>query len=302
MARKSSNRPRRAESSRRPFATQVAVEFQALLQTLHISNDDYIRTTEPRHKEVVRTILQKLFDQGDIYLGEYRGFYSARQEQFLLEKDKVNGHWPEIFGEVVEVVEKNYFFKLARHQGWLVDFLRDNPQWIFPAYRQKQVVEFLKEPLNDLCISRPRDRLAWGIPLPFDEKYVTYVWFDALVNYISAIGYGTAEFEKNWPADVHFIGKDILVPPHAVYWPIMLKAMGVPPPQDLLVHGWWLSGGKKESKTDIEKAKALGLKVESPLDLLAHHGADPFRYFLLREMVVGQDSGFRSRTFQCPLQ
>jgi methionyl-tRNA synthetase len=275
----------------------VAVEFKALLQTLHIANDDYIRTTEPRHKTVVRAILQKLFDQGDIYLGEYRGFYSARQEQFLQEKDKVNGQWPEIYGDVVEVVEKNYFFKLVRHQEWLGEFLRDNPEWIYPAFRQKQVVEFLKEPLNDLCISRPRERLAWGIPLPFDEKYVTYVWFDALVNYVSAVGYGTGEFANFWPADAHVIGKDILVPPHAVYWPIMLKAMGVPAPKKLIVHGWWFSGGKKESKTDIEKAKAEGRKVESPLDVVASHGPDPFRYFLLREMVIGQDADFSLTQF-----
>ncbi|MGA2053362.1 MAG: class I tRNA ligase family protein, partial [Opitutales bacterium] len=224
-------------------------------------------------------------------------YYSARQEQFLLEKDKVNGQWPELYGEVVEVVEPNYFFKLARHQAWLSGFLQENPGWIFPAFRQKQVVEFLKEPLNDLCISRPRDRLAWGIPLSFDEKFVTYVWFDALVNYISAVGYGTPEFAKRWPADAHVIGKDILVPPHAVYWPIMLKAMGVELPKRLVVHGWWLSGGKKESKTDIEKAKAAGLKVASPLDLIAQYGADAFRYFLLREMVVGQDSEFTVEQF-----
>ena len=271
---------------------QIAVEFKALLQTLHISNDDYLRTTEPRHQQAVRAVLQKLYDQGDIYQGEYRGFYSARQEQFLLEKDKVNGHWPEIYGEVVEVVEKNYFFKLARHQEWLREFLLSNPEWIFPAYRQKQVVEFLKEPLNDLCISRPRERLAWGIPLPFDENFVTYVWFDALVNYISAVGYGTPEFDQNWPADVHVIGKDILVPAHAVYWPIMLKAIGLPLPKQLLVHGFWTSGGKKESKTDIEKAKALGFKVDSPLDVLAQYCSGPFRYFLLREMVIGSDSDF----------
>jgi methionyl-tRNA synthetase len=275
----------------------VTVEFKTLLHTLHITNDDYIRTTEPRHQKVVRAILQKLFDQGHIYLGEYRGFYSARQEQFLLEKDKVNGHWPEIYGEVVEVVEPNYFFPLEPHRAWLTDFLRDNPDWIFPAFRQKQVVEFLKEPLNDLCISRPRERLGWGIPLPFDEKYVTYVWFDALVNYVSAIGYGTPEFERKWPADAHVIGKDILVPPHAVYWPIMLKAMGLPLPRKLLVHGWWMSGGKKESKTEIEKAKALGQKIENPLDLIASHGADPFRYFLIREMAVGQDADFSMGQF-----
>jgi methionyl-tRNA synthetase len=275
----------------------VAVEFQALLKTLSISNDYYIRTTAPRHQSVVRAILQKLFDQGLIYLGEYRGFYSARQEQFLLEKDKVNGQWPEIYGEVVEVVEPNYFFPLEPHRAWLRDFLDNNPGWIFPSFRQKQVVEFLKEPLNDLCISRPRERLGWGIPLPFDEKYVTYVWFDALVNYVSAIGYGTPEFDKIWPADAHVIGKDILVPPHAVYWPIMLKSLGLPLPKQLLVHGFWFTSGKKESKSDIEKAKALGQKVESPLDFIATHGADPFRYFLLREMAAGQDSDFSATQF-----
>jgi methionyl-tRNA synthetase len=275
----------------------VAAEFQVLLRALGISNDDYIRTTEPRHKQVVRAVLQKLYDQGDIYLGEYRGYYSARQEQFLQEKDKVEGKWPEIYGEVVDVVETNYFFKLKQHQEWLSEFLQANPGWIVPSFRQKQVSEFLKEPLNDLCISRPQERLAWGVPLPFAENYVTYVWFDALVNYISAVGYGTPEFEKRWPADVHVIGKDILVPAHAVYWPIMLKAAGIPLPKRLLVHGFWLSGGKKESKSDIEKAKAAGLKVYSPLDVIPQYGADAFRYFVLREMNVGQDSEFTPEQF-----
>jgi len=275
----------------------VAVEFKALLKTLHISNDDYVRTTEPRHKDVVRAILQKLFDQGLIYLGEYRGFYSARQEQFLLEKDKVNGQWPEIYGEVVEVVELNYFFALEPYRAWLNDFLREHPDWIFPSFRQKQVIEFLKEPLNDLCISRPRERLGWGIPLPFDENYVTYVWFDALVNYVSAIGYGTPAFDNIWPADVHVIGTDILVPPHAVYWPIMLKAMGQPLPRKLLVHGMWLNNGRKISKTEIEQARAAGVKWADPLDLLAQFGAGPFRYFLIREMAAGQDSDFSAAQF-----
>jgi methionyl-tRNA synthetase len=275
----------------------VAVEFQALLRTLHITNDDYLRTTEPRHQNVVRAILQKLFDHGLIYLGEYRGFYSARQEQFLLEKDKVNGQWPEIYGEVVEVVEPNYFFPLESHRAWLNGFLRDHPDWIFPSFRQKQVVEFLKEPLNDLCISRPRERLGWGIPLPFDEKYVTYVWFDALVNYVSAVGYGTPEFEQQWPADVHVIGTDILAPPHAVYWPIMLKAIGLALPRRLLVHGMWTNNGKKISKTEIELAKAAGVKWADPLDLLVQYGADPFRYFLMREMAAGHDSDFSAVQF-----
>ena len=215
-----------------------AEKFQKLCQILNVSNDDYIRTSQPRHKAVVQKILQELFDRGEIYKAEYKGFYSTRQEQFLQEKDKVDGKWPEIFGDVVEITESNYFFKLSAYQPWLVEFLKQNETFIFPRFRAKQVMEFLKEPLNDLCISRPKERLEWGIELPFDTNYVTYVWFDALVNYISAVGYGTPDFEKNWPADFHVIGKDILVPPHAVYWPIMLHAMGVELPKSLLVHGW----------------------------------------------------------------
>ena len=267
------------------FADEVSAEFQALLPKLLISNNDFIRTTQERHKGVVREILQQLFDQGDIYLGEYRGFYSTRQEQFLQEKDRnPDGTWPELFGEVTEIIEPNYFFKLKTHQDWLIEFLTANDAWIFPKYRQKQVLEFLKEPLNDLCISRPRERLEWGIPLPFDEKYVTYVWFDALLNYYAAVK-GT----EWWPANWHVIGKDILVPPHAVYWPIMLKAAGLPLPRGLLVHGWWMTSGAKMSKSS---GNAL-----SPLDLVSEFGADAFRFFLIREMNVGQDSDFSREQF-----
>lgn len=263
---------------------EAAAAFQSLCEKLEISNDDYIRTTEERHKNVVRDILQKLYDQGDIYQAEYHGFYSARAEQFLQEKDKVDGKWPEIYGEVVEITESNYFFKLSKHQDWLVDYIKGNEDFIVPRFRAKQVLEFLKEPINDLCISRPKERLEWGIPLPFDSEYVTYVWFDALVNYISAIGYGTEEFEKYWPVDYHVIGKDILVPPHSVYWPIMLKAAGIAVPKSLLVHGWWLTSGEKMSKS-------TGTAVD-PLDLIDQFGADAFRYFVTREMNVGQDSDF----------
>lgn len=266
-----------------------AEKFQKLCQILNVSNDDYIRTSQPRHKAVVQKILQELFDRGEIYKAEYKGFYSTRQEQFLQEKDKVDGKWPEIFGDVVEITESNYFFKLSAYQPWLVEFLKQNETFIFPRFRAKQVMEFLKEPLNDLCISRPKERLEWGIELPFDTNYVTYVWFDALVNYISAVGYGTPDFEKNWPADFHVIGKDILVPPHAVYWPIMLHAMGVELPKSLLVHGWWLSSGEKMSKS-------LG-NIVNPLELAEKFGADPFRYFLMREMNVGQDSDFSMDLF-----
>jgi methionyl-tRNA synthetase len=267
------------------FADRVSAEFRSMLSRLEISNDDFIRTTEPRHKNVVRAVLQQLFDKGEIYKTEYRGFYSTRQEQFLQEKDRQpDGSWPEIFGEVTEIVEPNYFFKLRQYQDWLIDFLTKNENWIFPRYRQKQVLEFLKEPLNDLCISRPKERLEWGIPLPFDENYVTYVWFDALLNYYSAVA------EKGlWPADYNVIGKDILVPPHAVYWPIMLHAAGLPPPKGLLVHGWWLTGGAKMSKSTGN--------VLNPLDLVDEFGADAFRYFLIREMNVGQDSDFTREQF-----
>src|SRR4051812_25848288 len=212
------------------FADKVSAEFQAMLKRLNISNDDFIRTTEARHKKVVRDILQQLYDKGEIYKTEYRGFYSTRQEQFLQEKDRLpDGAWPEIFGEVTEIVEPNYFFRLRKYQDWLIEFLTKNEDFVFPRYRQKQVLEFLKEPLNDLCISRPRERLEWGIPLPFDESFVTYVWFDALINYYSAV----ADKPGVWPANFHVIGKDILVPPHAVYWPVMLHAAKIPLPQRL---------------------------------------------------------------------
>lgn len=266
------------------FCDEQAEKFISMCKLLDISNDDYIRTSQERHKKVVRQILQMLYDKGDIYKAEYKGFYSTRQEQFLQEKDRVDGKWPEIFGDVVEITESNYFFKIQQYQEWLVDYIKKNEDFIFPRFRAKQVMEFLKEPLNDLCISRPKERLEWGIELPFDSGYVTYVWFDALVNYISAIGYGTEEFSKNWPADFHVIGKDILVPPHSVYWPIMLHAAGIELPKSLLVHGWWMSSGEKMSKS-------LG-NIVNPLDLVEKFGVDAFRYFLMREMNVGQDSDF----------
>ncbi len=268
---------------------RLAGEFKSLCSDLRISNDDYIRTTESRHKAVVQTLLQRLHDKGDIYKAEYSGYYSVRQEQFVTEKEQVNGNWPEIFGEVIEVRESNYFFRLAKYQDWLVDSLKREEPRIFPNFRSRDVLEFLKEPLNDLCISRPKERLSWGIELPFDNDFVTYVWFDALVNYISAIGYGTDAFERHWPVDYHVIGKDILVPPHAVYWPIMLKACEIPLPKSLLVHGWWLKAGSKMSKSSGG--------AENPLDWIGLYGADAFRYFVIREMNVGQDSEFSSELF-----
>ena len=225
------------------FCDEVTESFVALTHALKLTNDDFIRTTDERHKKIVRWALQKLYDQGLIYKAEYKGFYSVKEERFLLEKDKIDGAWPALFGEVKELSESNYFFKLSAYQDWLISYLKENPDFIFPHYRQKQVLEFLKEPLNDLCISRPIDRLQWGIPLPFDPEFVTYVWFDALLNYISAVGLNTESFEQYWPADCHIIGKDILVPSHSIYWPIMLKALELPLPKQIIAHGWWLTSG-----------------------------------------------------------
>ncbi len=267
------------------FVDNISEEFRALCKRLNISNDDFIRTTDERHKSVVRRILQQLFDKGEIYKADYKGFYSTRQEQFLQEKDRQpDGAWPEIYGEVVEITESNYFFKLGKYQQWLIDYLKANEDFVFPRYRQKQVLEFLKDPINDLCISRPKERLSWGISLPFDENYVTYVWFDALINYYSAV-----EGTDWWPASFHVIGKDILVPAHAVYWPIMLKAAELPLPKALLAHGWWSVSGSKMSKSTGNVIK--------PLDFADQFGVDALRYFLIREMNVGQDSDFSPDQF-----
>jgi methionyl-tRNA synthetase len=268
------------------FVDEVSQEFRALCTKLDISNDDFIRTTEERHKKVVRQVLQQLFDKGEIYKAEYTGFYSTRQEQFLQDKDRnPDGTWPELYGEVTEIAETNYFFKLRAYQDWLIDFLKTNENFVYPRYRQKQVLEFLSEPLNDLCISRPRERLEWGIPLPFDDGFVTYVWFDALLNYYSAV----VDRPGTWPANFHVIGKDILVPPHAVYWPIMLKAAGIEPPKSLLAHGWWSINGAKMSKS-------TGNFVE-PGEFVDKYGVDALRYFMIREMSVGQDSDFSLNQF-----
>ena len=264
---------------------EVALVFQAMLRELDISNDDYIRTTEARHRQVVQEFLQRLFDQGLIFKATKSGWYSVRQEQFLSDKDRAeDGTWPEIFGEVTQTTEENYYFRLSQFQPWLIEHLQSHPDFITPRFRQKQVLEFLREPMNDLCISRPKSRLTWGIELPFDRDFVTYVWFDALTNYYSAVvGRGL------WPADVHVIGKDILSPPHAIYWPCMLKALGLEPPRQLLVHGWWTIDKQKASKSAGNAADTLAFART--------HGADAFRYYLCREMVVGQDADFSEATF-----
>ncbi len=270
------------------FCDEMSGYFRDAWRTLNITHDRFVRTTEVSHKDAVRASLQKLHDKGEIYFQEHTGFYSLRQEQFVTEKDRVDGQWPEIYGDVVETKEPNYFFKLSKYQGWLISFLNDNPDFIYPSFRRNELLSALEKPLNDLCISRPKSRLEWGIPLPFDDGYVTYVWFDALLNYATFAGWGTEQ--NSWPADLQIIGKDILIPAHGVYWTIMLHALDLPLPRKMLVHGWWQMDGEKMSKS-------TGKSVD-PLALVTQYGADAFRYYVMREMVVGQDADFSVEQFE----
>lgn len=268
---------------------EIAGDFKALCSTVNVSYDHYIRTSDEYHKSFVQKCLQQLFDAGEIYKAHYTGLYSLNTERFVQEKDKVNGEWPADYGQVVEFTETNYFFRMKKHQSWLVDYIEKHPAFIYPKFRANQVLEFLKEPISDLCISRPKERLSWGIELPFDREYVTYVWFDALLNYISGANFGDKNLDDYWPANYHIIGKDILVPAHSIYWPIMLRALGYELPETLLTHGWWLSSGEKMSKS-------LG-NIVNPLDYIEKFGVDPFRYYLIREMSVGQDCDFNHERF-----
>ncbi len=290
------------------YVDELAEVWKAFAARLDLSNDDFIRTTESRHKQVVGALLHKLHAQGDIYKAEYRGWYSWRQETFLTHKDRnPDGSWDPFYGEVKELVEENWYFKMGQHQRWLMDYIEANPTFIHPDYRRNEVLGFLKkEPLADLCISRPRERLSWGIPVPFDPDYVNYVWFDALTNYITvpasrgdpvicealpALGSDfrlqNSDFSL-WPADIHVIGKDILKF-HAVYWPIMLHAAGLPLPRQILVHGWWQKEGAKISKT-------TGNLVD-PVAVIDQWGLDPFRFYVLRELDIGPDGNWTDAGF-----
>ena len=270
-------------------ADNTVVRFQECWQRLGIRNDDFIRTTQPRHTAIVQEILQDLYDRGEIYRDEYDGWYCVPDERFFTEKDLQDGKCPLCGRPVQRVREANYFFRMSKYQDWLVEYIQNHPDFIQPDFRRNETLGFLRKPLQDLCISRPASRLAWGIPLPFDQDYVTYVWFDALVNYISAIGYrrDDARFESLWPA-VHLIGKDILTT-HTVYWPTMLKAIGVPMPRTIFAHGWWLNDKTKMSKS-------LG-NVVNPMDMMDRYGVDAFRYFLMAEMTMGQDAAFTEDAF-----
>jgi methionyl-tRNA synthetase len=262
----------------------MAKRFRQVWRALEIRPSDFIRTTEPRHVHVVQQVLQDLYARGEIYSDTYEGLYCVSDERFWTEKDIADGKCPECGQPVTPLSEKNYFFRMSTHQEWLIRHLEEHPEFVRPDYRRNEVLGFLRKPLGDLCISRPVARLRWGIPLPFDAEYVTYVWFDALLNYYSAVlDRPGAPDGSWWPADVHLIGKDILTT-HAVYWSCMLHAAGLPLPRSILAHGWWLMGESKISKS-------VG-NVVRPLDLKDVYGVDAVRYFLMRDMVVGQDSSF----------
>jgi methionyl-tRNA synthetase len=272
-------------STPQEYTDKISALFRETWSRMNIQNDDFIRTTEERHTTVVKSVLQKVYDNGDIYFDSYGGHYCVGCERFLPEKDLVDGKCPIHKKKPQWIEEKNYFFRMKKYQSWLSDHIKENPDFIRPDRYKNEVLSLLNnEELEDLCISRPKSRLTWGIPLPFDENYVTYVWFDALINYISALGYPEGElFEKYWKQSNHFIAKDILKP-HGIFWPTMLKAAGIEPYTHLNVHGYWNMGEAKMSKS-------LG-NVVRPDDLIRVYGNDQIRFFLLREMNFGQDAKF----------
>jgi len=276
-----------AKLSPQEFSDKAVVKFRDLWKDLNISYDDFIRTTEKRHIVTVQKVLDILYKKGDIYESKYEGWYCTPCESFWAGSQAEGGLCPDCKRPVEKISETNYFFKLSKYQEWLVEHIKKNPDFVRPQIRKNEVLSFLQmNKLEDLCISRPKERLSWGIPIPFNPDYVTYVWFDALINYISAVG----EFDdkgkyrsKWWPADVQLIGKDILRQ-HAIYWPIMLHALEIEPPKTVFAHGWWMIG-------DTKMSKSRG-NVISPLDMSAKYGIDAYRYFLLRDVPFGMDGNF----------
>lgn len=267
------------------YADKISSKFRTAWDEIGIKYSDFIRTSEDRHKKIVQDILQKVYDSGDIYFGSYGGNYCIGCERFLTEKEIIDGKCPEHNRVPEYIEEKNYFFKMSKYQGWLIDYIDKNPDFIRPERYKNEVLSMLKgEALEDLCISRPVSRLTWGIPLPFDSGYVTYVWFDALINYISALDYPEGDlYKKYWGSVQHIIAKDILKP-HGIFWPTMLKAAGIEPFRNLNVHGYW-------NMDDAKMSKSLG-NVITPADLVSRFGNDQIRYFFLREMTFGLDARF----------
>ena len=270
--------------SPKAYADKISALFRELWPELNIQYSQFIRTTDEKHKQVVRDLLMRIYDAGDIYFSEYEGLYCYGCERFYGERELVDGKCPDHETAPEILKESNYFFKMSKYQQWLIDHIKAKPDFIRPEAYRTEILSFLKEPLEDLCISRPKSRLDWGITLPFDDKYVTYVWFDALTNYISALDFPDGDkFKKFWPVSQHLTAKDI-IKPHGIYWPIMLKAAGIPIYQHLNVHGFW--------KIDQSKmSKSLG-NVVSPLEMKDIYGLDAFRYFLCREMTFGLDASF----------
>ncbi len=267
-------------------ADRYSGAFSRTWQTLGFSFDRFIRTTDPDHKQVVQNILQKIYDAGEIDFREYEGLYCIGCERFFTERDMVGGKCPDHDRPLESRKESNYFFKMTHHFEWLIDYINSHPDFIRPDRYRNEVLGMLREDsgLGDLSISRPKSRLEWGIELPFDTDYICYVWFDALINYLTGIGYPDGpDFATLWGASQHFIGKDILKP-HAVFWPCMLHAIGLEPYQHLNVHGFWNVDDRKVSKS-------LGNKID-PLVMRDKYGFDSFRYFLLRDMAFGTDSDF----------
>ncbi|MCO5143198.1 MAG: methionine--tRNA ligase [Oligoflexia bacterium] len=270
------------------YCDEIQLGWRTIWEELQIQYDIFFRTTDAFHKKAVQAALQFLWDKGDIYCKDYEGLYSVSEEIFYTEKDLVDGKTPQ-GNDVISIKEKNYFFKMSNYQDKIIEALNAG-NFVLPEYRKNEVLGFLKKPLNDLCISRPKARLSWGIELPFDKDFVTYVWFDALLNYATGVGYQqkerSADFEKWWQSRsvVHLIGKDILTT-HAVYWPAMLMALGIEIPKSIFAHGWWLAaGGEKMSKSKGNSVR--------PLDMKNLVGVDPLRYFLVREVTLGNDASF----------
>ncbi len=273
-------------------ADALVDNFRRLWDVLEVSNDAFIRTTDETHIRTVQDRLQELWERGEIERRTYRGWYCTPDERFWTEKDLVDGTCPDCGRPVEEIDEENYFFLMSKYHDRLIRHIEEHPRFILPETRRNEVLGFLKsQPLGDLCISRPKERLAWGVPLPFDRNYVTYVWFDALLNYYSGTDYLAPALEEGswWPATHHIIGKDILTT-HAVYWPTMLMAMGLALPENIFAHGWWTVEGKKMSKS-------LG-NVVDPFAVAEDYGADAFRYFLLREVPFGLDGDFSEHAMQ----
>lgn len=269
--------------SPKEFTDRVSANFRDLARVMNFSNDDFIRTTEPRHIAACQALWTKLIETGDIYLGSYAGWYAVRDEAFYAESELVEGKAP-TGAEVEWVEEPSYFFRLSAWQDKLLEFYEANPDFIAPRSRRNEVISFVKSGLRDLSVSRTS--FKWGVPVPGDDAHIMYVWLDALANYITAVGYPdqtAADWQRFWPADLHMVGKDI-VRFHAVYWPAFLMAAQLPPPKRVFAHGWWTNEGQKISKS-------VG-NVIDPLKLVETYGLDPVRYFLLREVPFGNDGDF----------